>query len=372
MKLLFDTQIFDWQINGGISRYFMELITRLDVDEDLEVIFNCKHSYNTYIQNTKWLKTSPKLTNVDFKGKLGLVKIANQLVNRQFSNRYLINAKQDLFHPTYYDPYFLKKIGIKPFVLTVYDLTIENYFDGSALTKKVLAWKKELINKASHIIAISENTKNDIVSFYNVAPSKITTIYLAGGFDAISRNDMTTISPPVKKNYLLFVGSRSKYKNFTGFLPEVAPLLNKYDLDLVITGGGQLTQTEIALLKSLNVHDRTTTFNYISDDRLIQLYKNAMVFIFPSLYEGFGIPVLEAMQCECPALLSNNSSLAEVGQTAAQYFDPLIKGDLKICLEKLILDETLRGQMKADGLLQAQKFSWDITAAKHAEVYLSI
>jgi glycosyltransferase involved in cell wall biosynthesis len=283
----------------------------------------------------------------------------------------LESDKQDLFHPTYYDPYFLDHIGKKPFILTVYDLTIEKFDDGSALTQTVLGWKKELISKAEHIISISENTKEDIVSYYGVRPDKITTIYLAAGFDfAIDDNNDTVDG--VDKAYILFVGSRNAYKNFNQFVVEVADLLNQYDLQLVVAGGGQLNADEIALLKSLNVYNRVVAVSHVSDQYLAQLYSNAMVFVFPSLYEGFGIPVLEAMQCQCPTLLSNNSSLPEVGESAAQYFDPLTNGDLKKALEQLILNEELRAEMKVKGLEQSKKFSWQNTADKHALVYQRI
>ncbi|MDB5110284.1 MAG: glycosyltransferase family 1 protein, partial [Mucilaginibacter sp.] len=248
--------------------------------------------------------------------------------------------------------------------------TNEKFFDGTPLTKKVLNWKKQLILRADHIISISENTKNDIVSYYNIDPAKITTIYLAGGFDVIPKNkEMELVDTKHVKDYILFVGSRSKYKNFNDFATEIAPLLYKYDLDLLVAGGGKLNLDEINLLKSLNIYDRVVTYSHVSDSHLANLYKNAMVFIFPSLYEGFGIPVLEAMQCQCPVLLSNNSSLPEVGGSAAEYFDPFIKGDLKNVLEKLILNDDARTQMKIKGLQQALKFNWDITAVKHAEVY---
>ncbi|MBK8953275.1 MAG: hypothetical protein IPM85_14395 [Chitinophagaceae bacterium] len=110
MKVLFDTQIFDWQISGGISRYFIEVLSRLDKDRDMEVIFRCRHSYNTYIQDTRWLAKKPVLKNLQFKGKLSALKIINQQLNRPYGNRLLKKGVPDIFHPTYYDPYFLKNL----------------------------------------------------------------------------------------------------------------------------------------------------------------------------------------------------------------------------------------------------------------------
>ncbi|MEI9912661.1 MAG: glycosyltransferase family 1 protein [Bacteroidota bacterium] len=172
---------------------------------------------------------------------------------------------------------------------------------------------------------------------------------------------------------MLFVGSRREgYKNFMPFVKEVAPVLHKLNIHLVIAGGNILTASETALLKELDIFKRTVSFAHVSDGFLKQLYKNALVFIFPSLYEGFGIPVLEAMQCHCPVLLSNNSSLPEVGGGAAAYFDPFTAGDLGIALEKLVTDESGRKQMVVKGIGQAGKFNWDTTAAQHVEVYKNL
>lgn len=370
MKVLFDTQIFDWQINGGISRYFIEVLNRLNSNNDVEVLFKCRHSYNTYIQNTQWLVHNPFLKNLQFKGKLSVLKFINQKINRSYSNHLLQKNIPDLFHPTYYDPYFLPYLNQKPLVLTVYDLTNEKFNDHSVLTAKVLAWKKKLISRANHIIAISENTRKDVIEYYNIAPEKVTTVYLSGGFDqkvlqALQVAEMDNIP----ERFILFVGSRSSYKNFAAFVKEVAPVMKQENVSLVAAGGGAMNTTEINLLKDLGITDKITAFPHVSDIFLSQLYKKAAVFIFPSLYEGFGLPVLEAMQCECPVLLSNNSSLPEVGGSAAAYFDPFVNGDLQDKLQFLLNNETFRLKMVNTGKEQVKKFNWDATAQGHIDVY---
>lgn len=370
MNILFDTQIFDRQINGGISRYFIEIIKRLDKQPETNIIFKCTHSYNTYIQNTKWLKAQPKFSSINFKGKLLLVKEINEIVNRPYSNSILKSGKQDIFHPTFYDPYFLKLIGNKPFVLTVHDLIDEKYNNANALAKQFIKWKGKLIANANHIISVSENTKNDIVNFYKIDPDKISVIYLSGGFDKTENKE--TPNEDIASNYILFVGARNHYKNFEGFINAAAGLLIKYDLQLFVVGGGNFNAKEIAILKSLNIYERVKLHPHVSDESLAKLYSNALVFVFPSLYEGFGIPVLEAMQCGCPVLLSNNSSLPEVGGDAAEYFDPFQPNDLTDKLENLIVDADKRMLMKQMGMAQILKFNWDITAQKHLEVYQQI
>lgn len=373
MKILFDTQVFDWQISGGISRYFIEVLQRLQTDPEAEILFRCRHSYNTYIQDTPWLLSRPVMRNTDFKGKLSALKIINQKINRVYSNRLLKKRAFDIFHPTYYDPYFLPYLKDKPLVLTVYDLTNEKFNDNRPLTQKVLGWKKQLITRADHIVSISENTKKDIIEHYHIAPEKITTVYLSGGFEPSARQsspvpEMNT----VPDRFILFVGSRSGYKNFKGFISEVAPVLISENISLVIAGGGSMNAEESATLKKLEIDDRVIAFSHVSDIFLSQLYSKAMVFAFPSLYEGFGIPVLEAMQCGCPALLSDNSSLPEVGGNAAAYFDPFTDKALQSSLRQLLQNEPERKRMITAGFEQAKKFNWDSTAKGHMAVYKKI
>ncbi len=373
MKILFDTQIFDWQINGGISRYFMEVLNRLNQDADLNIYFQCTHSYNTYIQNTPWLKYTPVLKNLNFKGKLGLLKLINQRANRHWSNRILRSNEVNIFHPTYYDPYFLNKLTNQKLVLTVHDLTNEKYNDNTSLTQKVLNWKKKLIQRADHIIVVSENTKKDLLNLYKVDKNKITTIYLSGGFDKCvldSPNDVRIVN--LGSPFILYVGSRRGYKNFFNFIKEATSMLLREKISLVLAGGGPLSNQEIKLLQEHGLVNQVKAYAYVSDEFLVQLYKGALLFVFPSLYEGFGLPVLEAMQCGCPALLGNNSSLPEVGGSAAAYFDPNIPGSLKYVLEDLIQNESRRIQMTVAGYKQVTLFSWDLTADRHKEVYRNL
>ncbi len=373
MKILFDTQIFDWQINGGISRYFVELLDQIDHQKDVEILFKCSHSYNTYIQDTRWLSMRPLARNLYFKGKLGALKLINQYINRRWSNKQLKGGRFDLFHPTYYDPYFLKHLGSKPFVLTVYDLTNEKFNDQSLLTEKVLSWKKELISRAASIIAISENTRKDVIEHYNVAPEKVTTVYLSGGFtndqlQATTSSDMEKLP----RDYILFVGSRVGYKNYNAFVKELAPILIEQKLSLVTAGGGPLSTKEQQLINKLGIRSHVYSIPHATDNLLVQLYKKARVFVFPSLYEGFGLPVLEAMQCGCPTLLSNNSSLPEVGGAAACYFDPFKEGDLGTNLKRMLSDSSYLAQLKQEETAQLARFTWEHTAAGHIQVYKKI
>jgi glycosyltransferase involved in cell wall biosynthesis len=371
VKVLFDSQVFDWQLSGGISRYFSEVINQLDADPDIDVLFKCRHSYNRYIQDSKWLNMKPLAPHFYFKGKLRLVKMINQQLNRPFSNHLLKTSIPDIFHPTYYNPYFLRYLGKTPLVLTVHDLTTEKLQSGDPSVKRILDWKACLIHKADHIITVSENTKKDTMEYYKISPEKITTAYLASNlvqkYDSGIPNSLT-----LPQEFILYIGSRQGYKNFNYFLTEVSSVLKKYKLSLVIAGGGEMNANENALLKQLNIQDHCLALPQVNDQQLVELYKQAVLFIFPSLYEGFGIPVIEAMECKCPVLLSNNSSLPEVGGDAAAYFDPTENGSLASELCALLDNREKLSLMSDLGVQQAGNFSWESTTAVHTEVYRNL
>jgi glycosyltransferase involved in cell wall biosynthesis len=281
----------------------------------------------------------------------------------------------DVFHPTYYEPYFLKYIQKKPFVLTVYDMIHEhfpNYFKTNDQTR---AWKKQLIENAGAIIAISENTKQDILKFTDVNPDRVHVIYLGNPFEKISSSSQInpySSSPVFEKPYLLFVGGRTSYKNFDFFIESVAGILCKdEELHVVCAGSSPFTNKEKTTLKNLDILHKVHHVK-IDDTILKNLYRNARAFIFPSLYEGFGLPVLEAFSCGCPIMLSNTSSLPEIGGNAAIYFDPYDSTSLSETLEHLISDDTLRLQLVQKGYERLKLFSWEITAQKTKKIYDSL
>jgi glycosyltransferase involved in cell wall biosynthesis len=232
-------------------------------------------------------------------------------------------------------------------------------------------WKKILAENATKIIAISEHTKADIIKFLDIDPERIQVIYLASSFNPkkISRpfGQNTMHSPPEK--YLLFLGNRILYKNFRFLIEALVPVFKKNsNLHLVCAGGGQFTQSECRLMRQMKIYSRVHSFP-ADDTTLQQLYKNAYAFIFPSLYEGFGIPVLEAFSCGCPAVLSNTSSLQEVGGDAALYFDPGNRISLADTIERILSDERTREDLIARGRERVKLFSWEKTAAMTKEVY---
>lgn len=366
MKVLYDHQIFTNQIYGGISRYFFELMQNFKNGNKIKYELSLKYSNNYYLKKLNNLSYKTFLEYYSFRGKYRLLNILNKKVSKE----YISKGDYDIFHPTYYDPYFLDYLGRKPFVLTIYDMIHEIYPEMFSSKGKTLERKKNLAQKATKIIAISENTKKGIIKFLGIGENKIEVIYLGNSFNIYKDDKTINIMTPEK--YILFVGSRRGYKNFELFIEAISPLLNNdVKLNVVCVGGGKFNDMEIEKLKNLKIKDKV--FYYSGNDNvLVYLYQKAVAFVFPSLYEGFGIPLLESFACGCPVICSRTSSLPEVAGDAAMYFDPKSKVSVLSSIQKVIYDNNLRSQLINKGYQRVKEFTWEKTAKKTKKLYEDI
>lgn len=362
MKVLYDHQIFSLQKYGGISRYFVELIKGLDSIPDVETKIHILLSSNHYITNSDFVPFFKFFPNRRFKGK----SYIQSLINNYYTIPKIKNAEFDLFHPTYFDPYFIKSIGNKPFVLTVYDMIHERYKEMFPAHEKTSPQKRFLAEKASRIISISENTKKDLIELYGIHPGKIDVVYLG---NSLSPSGDMANGVKLPERYILFVGSRARYKNFGKLIHAVTPILHKdKSLCVVCAGGNNFKDSEIQLFKQLDIPKQIFQYN-IDDSHLAQFYKNALVFAFPSLYEGFGIPVLESFACGCPLACSNTSSLPEIAGGAAAYFDPDSEESIFSTINRVVNNIEIRSDLVKRGKERLPFFSWEKTAIETKKVY---
>ena len=364
MKIFFDYQMFSYQNYGGISRYFYELICNINKFELADFYLSTKYTNNYYLKNSDFLKSESFLEGRNFRGKVRLLSLVNHIhCIRDFKS-----VQYDVLHPTYYNPYFLKYVKGKSFVLTIHDMIHEIYPEYFGRHNRTREYKKVLAEKAAKIIAISENTKNDIIRILGVDENKI--VIIPHGCSLMEAFDERMIVD-IPERYLLFVGDRGNYKNFRGFLSSIyKTLLDDDSLFLICAGGRPFDAEEIELIERLKVKEKV--LKYSADNSILAyLYSKALAFVFPSLYEGFGIPILESMQCGCPAILSNTSSLTEVGGDAAVYFDPLDGLSMKNSIEKVIYNKNLRSELIAKGYNNINRFSWEKTARDTVKVYES-
>jgi glycosyltransferase involved in cell wall biosynthesis len=372
LKILYDHTVFQFQRYGGISRYFYELITRLSTKEDVDIsLFHGFHineyAFSEHTQNFdsywghKWKYKKPVAKY--------LAHILFTMPNKILFDNYMRSSDVNIYHPTYYMK-GLKQNRKVPIVLTVYDMIHELYPDQFIDSWFVIKAKKRAIRIANVIIAISENTKKDLMRIYDVPESKIKVVYLASSLQSSNPMAIDELKNGygLKRPFILYVGDRRTYKNFK-------VLHNSYinhfsdDFDLVCFGGGKFKTNE---LKNINNRIKNGIIQLNgSDDLLASLYKHAFCFVYPSFYEGFGIPPLEAMSMGCPVIASNASSIPEVVDNAAILFDPHLKDELIYAIESLY-DESKRNDLIKRGFEQEQKFSWDKMASETLDIYKSI
>ena len=361
MKIIYDHQVFSWQKYGGISRYFYEIISRIaQIDENEVSLFQGfninQYGLNEYKDNYKFYFNHHK-KNIPKTG------FAYNYLNKYLLKKIICNKHFDIYHPTYYDLYF--KQNKTNLVVTVYDM-IHELFNDEFKNNNIIEKKKEIIQKAQGIIAISQNTKHDLMNILNIPEDKIKVIYLANSL--LKRVEDKAF---FKNPYLLYVGSRNKYKNFRNLLIAFSRSIYKNDFFLVCFGGGKLNKEELNLSKELNLLDRV--IQYDGNDLLLSnLYYYAELFIYPSKYEGFGIPPLEAMHYGTPVLVSDVSSIPEVVGKAGIYFDINNIDDLTNKIDLILSDENLRNELSEKGFLQGEKFSWDKCAKETMLFYKTL
>lgn len=365
MKVLYDHQIFTLQKFGGISRYFNEIMKLNDVGTQVDRIDPALFAREDTETNSSILSRGKRF----LERKLKIQGDENITVFPKEVIKTLSKGDFDIFHPTYYDPYFTKWNN-KPFVLTVYDMIHEIYREHFSIDDPTSRNKLMLCNKASKIIAISQKTKDDLLKIYNLPEEKIQAIPLASDFDQVSA--VKPESTNELKRYILFVGSRHAYKNFYYPITALADVLKSDDDLQILCTGLPFSPAEISFFKDLGVEQQMKHIFLKSDQELAWAYKNAALFIFPSLYEGFGFPILEAFASGCPVVSSTGGSLPEVGGDATLYFDPKDIKQIQMTACSVLYGSEVRDSLIMKGLERYKEFSWDKCRLETAKVYKSI
>ncbi len=360
-KILYDNQMFTFQRFGGVTRYFADLMYNLPAGEftfDIPMRY-CENHYLTETYGQKYDKIS-------FPGNYRIRRRIYQLANKHISWKAIKFNDYDIFHPTYFNPYFLKSIKRrqKPFVLTIHDMTFERYPQDVLIYDRTIPHKKRLIAEADHIIAVSENTKRDIVELLGTDPSRISVVH--HGY-----RDIVRAAPQILDRYVLYVGERKGYKNFFPWLSAIRPIFNLDPNLKVVCTGSMFTTSELKLFKKWNIADRLVHIS-ANDAQMASLYKYALCFVFPSHYEGFGIPILEAFANGCPVCLSNASCFPEVAGDAALFFNPGDAQSMQDTLKELLVSNTLRDELRQKGLQRSKEFSLEKMVERTCDVYRKV
>jgi glycosyltransferase involved in cell wall biosynthesis len=360
MKIAFDHSIFTRQRYGGISRYIVHLMEEL-VQQGQEVAALAPFHGNEYLHKSP-VHNRGYFVGADFYKIKGPFIYLNGVIG-SCQARW---DKPDVLHETYFAPWRQASKNT-PVVITVHDMTHERYPELFKANDPSRALKKKALKRAASIICISDYTRDDLLSYYPEVSDRVHVV--KHGFVPLPINSAIDIHPLDDKPYMLFVGSRTGYKNFSGLLKAFASSKQlREELNLVAFGGGNWTVQEKQLIQHHGLQNKLVQIS--GDDALLsQYYRNARLFVLPSLYEGFGFPLLESMSLACPVACSRTSALPEIAADAAAYFDPTSESEMASVMESLAFDEQLRRENIEKGKLRYPQFSWDKCASQTKEVY---
>lgn len=356
MKVIFDHLCF-WQRYGGVARYFVELYRHLPAGSAEMTV---RYSNNHYLKEAG-IRVRPFIKGWSFRGKPRLEKQWGKI----FSLSRLRQANYDVYHQTHYDCYAYR--FLPPTVARVTTLHDANFFTIPTLYKPHSTLRRAMIRSAEmadHIITVSYNSKQEICRFLGCPEQKISVIYHGVNHTLYQQAPQWQRT----ERYILYVGARNAYKNFIRLCDAFALIRHKENSLWLYCCGERQSRAEYDMLRAKAIADRVK-FLSPTDQELASLYKSAQCFVFPSLAEGFGLPIVEAMAAGCPTVLSNRSCFPEIAQQAALYFDA---EDIEQMAEQILRccsDEALQQRLKREGELRSANFTWQHSAQEHIELY---
>jgi glycosyltransferase involved in cell wall biosynthesis len=366
MRIAFDWQIFCVQAYGGISRYFVRLAQNLLAGSQDARIFAPLHQ-NRHIGDLPgaavWGMGVPRY----FPKTTRLITSMNGVAARAAIARW----RPDVVHETYY----ARRPSGRPeaaSVVTVYDMIHEKFPEFFPSSDHTAARKMLAVKRADHVICISRSTRTDLLELSGIDESKVSVVHL--GFDRMPiAADGGEAGLETGRPFLLYVGNRHGHKNFDQFLAAVAGSRElRKDFDFVAFGGGRFSAQELQLISALEFSDGQVRQESGDDTRLGILYETAAAFVYPSLYEGFGLPPLEAMAHGCPVVSSNTSSMPEIIGEAGEYFDPGAPAEIAAAIMRVVYSDARRSDLVARGRRRLHEFTWARCAEATLEVYRKV
>ena len=367
MKICLDARELR-EVKTGLGRYALNLVRQIAaVDGENDYIVLRRRSYHEPLVDAENFREIP----VPF----GISATRNQLIGARIINR--IDA--DIYHALYH---FLP-IGVRArkIVITLHDLI---WIEHAALATEshLKQWLKRLrggpligraLRRADHVVAISDATRRAAMSRFSFPAEKFSVIH--HGVDTAFLGPAEAPPPDVcrGKRFAFSLGTSTPYKNLPRLFQAFARVAADFpDLFLLVTGRGDTYASLSRLTRDLDLCDRVIFTGQLSDAEIAGCFRHAVFFAFPSIVEGFGLPMLEAMACGCPVLTSNTSSLAEISNGAALCVDPLEVEALAAGMRQLLTDDDLRRRLAAKGLKRSEGFTWRSCGEKTLAVYRQV
>ncbi len=349
------------QAFGGISRYFVELANNISSTPGVSVGVISPLYINAYLADSsnRVRVMGQRVPEVRRTGRI------YRTINNLLTPLWMRHFQPDLVHETYYSRCRLAPKGTK-LVLTVHDMIHERFSESFPPGDATSIDKRRAVERADHVICISEQTRKDLLDRVDIDPGKTSVVH--HGF-SLTKQPMS-VGPRSGRPYLLYVGNRGGYKNFESLLQAYAaePLMQR-EYDLVAFGGGPFNAQELALMHAHGLDERQLRQIAGNDAVLADLYQHAALFVYPSRYEGFGIPPLEAMSFDCPVVCSNVSSIPEVVGDAAEFFNPDSSVELGKAIERVLNNAVLRQALISRGRERIKLFSWERCAHQTLDIY---
>jgi len=375
MKIAINCAFFQPK-GGGIKEYIQNLVENLNlIDNENEYILYVLEDYIEYA-NTN-LKCRFQIKSIPFKGSTLIDVIKRSVFESYFWRKEEQNERWDLFHsPFFHGP----KLKNTPLILTVHDMRFFRFPETYTFLRYQFLKRavKNSIKRANHIISISQFTKDEICDAYATPEKKITVIH-----EAINRNhfseqtltsedDIQVMSKLSKSKFMLSVGHLEPRKNYNRLINAFHQVRYKLDEELYLVIVGKKGHNYNDTLRLIESNDHVVYLDFVSLPLLNWLYKNTEIFVFPSFYEGFGFPPLEAAAHGTISAVSDISSIPEVCGDAAAYFDPFNETDMAQVLYNIITNHQLQDSLKSKLEFQLAKFSWRKNAEETISIYNKI
>jgi glycosyltransferase involved in cell wall biosynthesis len=353
----FGPEVFTRQRVGGISRYFCELFIAL-AERDACFAVHANPEENLMLRAAA-ATLGDRLRS--FRGRRAMRLIRALRLDVSFAQRMSRESPSSVVvHHTYYPVVPIETR--RPVVTTIHDLCDERLGRGLAAKRRSMI-KRRAAERADLIIAVSQATKRDIVDYWDIPEQRI----------VVAHHGVRQFQGPFARSFingpfLLYMGRRNGYKNFGNAVKAYLRAGLHKEMALLCFGGDPFSAMETALLKQLGLAGRVI-YSSGGDAELHRAYSDAVALVYPSLFEGFGLPLLEAMICGCPVVCGNHTSLPEVGGDAVLYTDTGDIEALASALKRVAFDNALRSELAARGRCRAATFTWAASADAHLQAY---